>query len=246
MAVYAAQIDRLDQGVGRIAQGARRRGAADNTLVLFLSDNGGCQEEVQPGWFDVTTATRDGRPVHVGNSRTSAGGDAGPEEVYQSYGPGWASASNTPFRRYKHFAHEGGIATPFIARWPAAIHRRGAIRAEVGHVIDLMPTLLELAGGSYPRHSTAAPSTPAEGESLVAALLGRPHPSRTRRCSGSTRATGPYASANWKLVAEHGKPWELYDMEADRTETHDLAGEMPEKVDGAGGGSTSSGPTGWA
>lgn len=230
MAVYAAQIDRLDQGVGRILRALDEAKVADDTLVLFLSDNGGCQEDVQPGWFDVTTATRAGRPVRVGNQPGQRQGALpGPQEVYQSYGPSWANASNTPFRRYKHFAHEGGIATPFIARWPAGIPDRGTIRPEVGHVIDLMPTLLELAGGSYPATFRGRPVTPAQGVSLLAALRGRPHEAHPT-LYWEHEGNRAVRAGDWKLVAQHGKPWELYDLAADRSEMHNLAGKQPERV----------------
>ncbi|HET6246411.1 MAG TPA: arylsulfatase [Tepidisphaeraceae bacterium] len=226
MAVYAAQIDRLDQGIGVILKALDDSGSANNTMVIFLSDNGGCAEKVQPGWFDVPSATRSGAAVHVGNNPKFL---AGPEEVFQSYGPGWANASNTPFRRYKHFAHEGGIATPFVVRWPAAISQRGAILKERGHVIDLMPTFLELAGGKYPASFNNQPIEPMAGQSLVAALLSQPHRERGT-LFWEHEGNRAVRDGQWKLVAENNKPWELYDMIADRTETHDLAAERPEKV----------------
>jgi arylsulfatase len=226
MAVYAAQIDRLDQGVGRILTALDESGASKNTLVLFLSDNGGCAENVQPDWFDVTSATRDGRPVRVGNKPDAM---PGPQDVYQSYGPPWANASNTPFRRYKHFAHEGGIATPFIARWPAAIADGGKIAHERGHVIDLMPTLLDLAGGAYPKTYHDHQITPMEGVNLASALTGRPHEPRAP-LFWEHEGNRAVHVGDMKLVAEHGKPWELYDLAADRGETHDLAAAQAEKV----------------
>jgi arylsulfatase len=226
MAVYAAQIDRLDRGVGKILRALDDSGAADNTVVIFLSDNGGCAEKVQPDWFDVNSATRDGRQVHVGNDPAFL---AGSETVFQSYGPGWANASNTPFRRYKHFAHEGGIATPFVVRWPAGISRRGAILNERGHVIDLMPTLLDLAGGEYPRRFNGHAINPEEGQSLVSALLSRPHTPRGP-LFWEHEGNRAVRVGNWKLVAERDKPWELYDMDADRTETHNLATDHPAKL----------------
>ena len=166
-------------------------GKAENTVVVFLSDNGGCAEKVQAGWFECHAQMRGGQEVHVGNDPSYL---AGAETVYQSYGPGWANASNTPFRRFKHFAHEGGIATPLVVRWPAAITRRGAILEERGHVIDLMPTFLELAGGKYPAQFKGHAIDPEEGQSLVAALLSRLQ-RRGRRCSGSTKGTAPSATA---------------------------------------------------
>lgn len=226
MAVYAAQIDRLDQGVGKIVRAIDDSGAANNTVVIFLSDNGGCAEKVQSGWFDVCSETRDGQPVHVGNDPDYL---AGPETVYESYGPGWANASNTPFRRYKHFAHEGGIATPFVVRWPAQIHKAGVILHEEGHVIDLMPTFLDLAGGTYPSEFRGHQITPAQGQSLVAALCSRrhlPHQPMYWEHEGNRAIR----IGKWKLVAINQAPWELYDMDADRSETRDLAAEMPGKV----------------
>ena len=226
MAVYAAQIDRLDQGVGKIVKAIDASGAADNTLVIFLSDNGGCAEKVQPDWFDVTSGTRVGQTVHVGNNPDFL---AGPETVFQSYGPGWANASNTPLRRYKHFAHEGGIATPLVVRWPAQITRHGEILNERGHVIDLMPTFLDLAGGQYPRQFNGHAIDPEEGQSLVAALLSRPHAERGPMF-WEHEGNRAVRVGEWKLVAENKKPWELYDMSADRTETHDLSAARPDKV----------------
>ena len=120
MEVYAAQVDRLDQGVGRILDAIRQSGQEDNTLVMFLADNGGCAEELRPGYraVHVQSSTLDGRPVKAGNV---PGLMPGSEETYQSYGVPWANVSNTPFRLYKHWVHEGGIATPLIARWPGVI-----------------------------------------------------------------------------------------------------------------------------
>lgn len=227
MAVYAAQIDRLDQGVGRILAALRAAGAAEETLVLFLSDNGGCAENVQPDWYDVTTRTRGGRPVRVGNI---PGVMPGPEEVYQSYGPAWANVSNTPFRRYKHFAHEGGIATPLIVRWPSRIQRGGEIRkAEVGHVIDLLPTFLEVAGAPYPALRRGQPTIPLEGRSMLSAMLGKPSPLRAP-IFWEHEGNRAVRSDHWKLVATKGGPWELYDMSQDRTETQDLGARYPDRV----------------
>jgi arylsulfatase A-like enzyme len=226
MAVYAAQIDRLDQGIGKILAAIDASGAADNTVVIFLSDNGGCAEKVQQGWFDVTSQTRDGKKVLVGNNPANR---AGPQTVYQSYGPGWANASNTPFRLFKHFAHEGGISAPFIVRWPAGISHHGEILKERGHVIDLMPTFLELAGATYPTTFKGHTITPKEGSSLLDALCSRPHPEHPPMF-WEHEGNRAVRISQWKLVAQHNKPWELYDIEADRTETNDLASSNPDKV----------------
>src|SRR5436305_9952053 len=146
--------------------------AAKNTVVIFLSDNGACAENVQPGWYDVPSKTRDGRAIHVGNDPKFM---PGPEEVYQSYGPAWANASNTPFRRFKHWTEEGGISTPFIARWPGGIPQKQIGRIErnaVGDVIDVMPTVVELAGAAYPKARNGVDVPPPEGKSLMPAITG--------------------------------------------------------------------------
>ncbi|MDB5295008.1 MAG: arylsulfatase [Phycisphaerales bacterium] len=229
MAVYAAMVESMDRGIGRILDALKARGADRDTAVIFLSDNGACAENVQPGWYDVPGKTRDGRRVRVGNDPTIA---PGPEEAYQSYGPAWANASNTPFRRFKHFTEEGGISTPFVVRWPAGITgdaANGRIeKAQVGHVIDLMPTVLELAGATYPKQRGGQDVLPPEGKSLVPVL------------KGGTIDRGPLfwehegnravRVGQWKLVAAHNEKWQLYDVVADRTETRDLAAEKPEKV----------------
>ncbi len=227
MAVYAAQIDRLDQGVGRILKSLDAAGAAERTLVVFLSDNGGCAENLEVSWYDVSTATRQGRAMAVGNR---PGAMPGPEEVYQSYGPSWANASNTPFRLHKRFVHEGGISTPFIVRWPAAIRERGKIRSDdVGHVIDLLPTFLDAAGATYPATYEGHRIRPVEGRSLLPAFLGKSG-SPARTLFWEHEGNRAVRSGPWKLVARRKGPWELYDLSKDRTETADLSGRLPDKV----------------
>jgi arylsulfatase A-like enzyme len=226
MAVYAAMVETMDRGVGRILDKLRERGVERNTVVVFLSDNGGCAENVRPDWYDVPSKTRDGRPVHVGNDPRFA---PGPEEVYQSYGPAWANASNTPFRRFKHWTEEGGISTPFVVRWPAGIKTPGRIEhAQVGHVIDLMPTLLELAGVKYPREHDGHEVLPLEGKSLVPALNGK----AVRRDALFWEHEGNRAvrRGDFKLIAAHDEKWQLYDVVHDRIEADDLADLMPERV----------------
>src|SRR3954470_24494919 len=157
-------IECMDRGVGQMLDKIDSTTTAKNTVVIFLSDNGACAENVQPGWYDIPSKTRDGRPIHVGNDPTFM---PGPETVYQSYGPAWANASNTPFRRFKHWTEEGGISAPFILRWPKQIKDPGSIRRKsVAHVIDLMPTVLEITGAKYP----ANPILPPEGTSLLPTL----------------------------------------------------------------------------
>jgi arylsulfatase len=221
MAVYAAQIDRMDQGIGRILEQVRRSGAEDDTLVLFLSDNGGCAENVRPEWYDIPSKTRAGAAVRVGNNPAVTPGG---ETTFQSYGPGWANASNAPFRLYKHWVHEGGISTPLIASWRGGRVRRGAITHEYGHVSDIMASCLEAAGAQYPE----APITPLEGHSLLPVLRGGTRQAPT--LGWEHEGNRALRQGKWKLVSRYKQPWELFDMEADRTEQRDLAGADPERV----------------
>tara|TARA_R110002096_G_scaffold42893_28_gene115414 strand:- start:2706 stop:4262 length:1557 start_codon:yes stop_codon:yes gene_type:complete len=210
MEVYAAMIDCVDQNIGRLLNTLDELGVADNTLVLFLADNGGSPET--PGGND---------PAQV----------PGPREFYSHVGPGWATASNTPWRRYKTFCHEGGISTPLLARWPAAIEA-GARSNQVGHIIDLLPTFLDMAGAGYPeKHPEFGGKTlPLDGQSLLPVLKGdegEPHENLYWNWAGNRAVR----NGNWKLAwdTKH-KAWELYDMEQDRTEAHDLSSEYPEVV----------------
>jgi arylsulfatase len=227
MAVYAAMIERMDLGVGRIMAQLEKTGQAKDTLVLFLSDNGGCAEEIPAVWRGTMfpRTTRDGRATRVGNDPAIW---PGPDDTFQSYGLAWANASNTPFRRYKHWVHEGGIATPLIAHWPATIHK-GGISHQVGHVIDLLPTCLEAAGVSYPKDLRGEKAMPLEGKSLLPVFRGK---LRTNHEALYWEHEGNRAVrvGKWKLVGEYGKVWELYDLEADRTEQVDLAAKRPEML----------------
>ena len=209
MAVYAAQIDRMDQNIGRVLAKIKAIGAESNTLVLFLSDNGGCAEPV---------------------NRSAPGVPPGPKESFLSYGQSWANLSNTPFFLYKHWVHEGGIATPLIAYWPSHIPSGGGFNHQVGHVIDIMPTCLDAAGAAYPKTFGGNAIPPEEGMSLLGALNGKTLPERT--LYWEHEGNRAVRQGKWKLVcrASRGKTWELYDMEASRSETDDLAGQNPQKV----------------
>ena len=218
MEVYAAMVDSLDQGVGRVLDALETAGAEQNTLVMFLSDNGGCasyppygKPEVAAGWA-------------IANQELPGGID-----TYDFVAPGWGWAQCTPFRRYKVWTYEGGIATPMIARWPAAI-KAGSKTHQLGHLVDFMPTLLELSGGHYPlmRHGQAVP--PLEGKSLVPVLQGQqrqPHEYLCWYLEGNRAVRHGKWKLTWGVTA--GK-WELYDMQTDRTETTDLSTEHPELV----------------
>lgn len=212
MAVYAAQIDRMDQGVGGIMDTVRALGKEKNTLLLFLSDNGACHE-TGPWGFD---ARNNGLPP-------------GGVDSYMSYGRSWANASNTPFRLFKRYVHEGGIATPLVAYWPAVIKQGAQLVHQPGHIIDIMATCCELAGTQYPETFHGEEILPLEGKSLLPVFQGRSrdeHPIIYWEHS-KNRAV---RQGQWKLVSVKDGKWELYDLEADRTELNDLTQRYPEKV----------------
>jgi arylsulfatase A-like enzyme len=228
MEVYAAQIDRLDRSIGTILDAVRRSGREQDTLIMFLADNGGCAEDLPPDRpnNDSPKQTRDGRPVRVGNSPSIMPG--GPE-TFASYGIGWANASNTPFRRYKHWVHEGGIATPLIAHWPRGIGKGGGITHEPGHVIDLMATCVEAAGATYPTEAARSRILPMEGRSLIPALHGKKI-ARSDAFYWEHEGNRAVVDGRWKLVSHFPDRWELYDLEADRCEMRDLSGSDSARV----------------
>jgi arylsulfatase len=212
MAVYAAMIDRIDVAMGTLVEGLESRGVLDNTLLLFLSDNGGNAEGGPPG------VTRGEGPI------------GGPRS-YVLLGMNWATLANTPFRRYKHFTHEGGISTPLIAHWPAGIpaERRGALESRPVHLIDVMATAVDLAGASYPRERDGQPIEPMHGISLRPAFEGKPL-ARSQPIFWEHEGNKAVRDGKWKLVMRHRQSWQLFDMEADRTEQTDLAAQHPELV----------------
>jgi arylsulfatase A-like enzyme len=244
MEVYAAMIDRLDQGIGRIAAELEKQGQLQDTLLLFLQDNGACQEDIgrsgrmtrpeKPTLPEIPLdAVRlDVRPKQNRRGVPTLQGPGvmpGPEDTYISYGIGWANCSNTPFRYYKHFVHEGGISTPLIAHWPAGIARRGELEHQPGHLIDIMATCVDLAGATYPADFKGEKIAPPEGRSLAPAFEGKPI--RREGLYWEHEGNRAVRVGKWKLVAKGAKgPWELYDMEADRTELADLAAAQPDRV----------------
>lgn len=246
MEVYAAMVDCMDQGVGRIVAALEAKGQLDNTLILFLQDNGGCQEELRslrpvrpdpdkpvkprpmkPGELQtrmIPKVTRDGRPVRQG-----FGVMPGPADTYMTYGIEWANASNTPFRMYKHFVHEGGISTPLIAHWPAGIEDRNEFRNQPGHLIDIMATCVDLARAEYPTTYEGEKIYPMEGRSLSPAFENRPL--EREAIYWEHEGNRAVRVGKWKLVAKGARgPWELYDIIADRSETNDLAEKYAERV----------------
>jgi arylsulfatase len=210
MAVYAAMVYRMDQGIGRLVKKLEERNEIDNTLILFLCDNGGCAEE------------------NIGGERE--GVPAGPQESFTSYRTPWANASNTPFRLYKHWVHEGGIASPLIAHWPARIKQKGRFTHQPGHLIDVMATAVDIGGATYPASYKGKPISPLEGRSLVPIFDGKRragHPAIYWEHEGNRAVR----EGKWKLVSRYPGDWELYDLEADRTEMNNLAGKHPNRVE---------------
>lgn len=232
MEVYAAQIDRMDQGIGRILQALEETGQLDNTLILFLADNGGCAEELVPAMKEnldqkrtLRETTKHGEPVQFGNDPSVP---PGPNTTYQSYGVPWANLSNTPFRLYKHWVHEGGIATPLIAHWPAGIKDKGALRHTPGQLPDIMATVLEVTGATYPTTYQGRDILPLEGQSLVPVF--EQDTTTDRLLFWEHEGNAAVREGKWKLVRNYPGDWELYDMEKDRTETVNLAGQYPDIV----------------
>lgn len=220
MAVYAAQIDRMDQGIGRILSKLRELEIEENTLVMFLADNGGCAEflrEDGPVERYASLPAPDGSPLQVGNRANMRPGAA---TTFMSYDLPWANASNAPFRLYKHWVHEGGISTPFIAHWPGVIEQKSIVHTSC-HIIDIMATCAEIGGATYPAEYGDNAITPLEGESLWPAMAGEDW-RRERPLFWEHEGNRAVRRGEWKLVSKHPGPWELYRMVEDRTELNDL------------------------
>ncbi len=210
MQVYAAMVDRLDQNIGRVLKKLAQQGKLDNTLILFASDNGCSAEDVQIGTGPIGSMTR-----------------------WASLQKHWANVSNTPFRLYKNYSHEGGINTPMIAHWPKGIKKPGRFSDFPSHFIDVMPTLAEVTGAVYPQQFDGKPIVQCEGVSF-AQVFGGKAPAREKPIFWQWRKGRAVRSGQWKLVAL-GDPkkalWQLYDMHTDRTETNNLADEKPKVVE---------------
>jgi arylsulfatase A-like enzyme len=216
MATYAAMIDCMDQGVGRIINALKDTGQMDNTLIVFLSDNGGCDEwgTYGFGWGNFAKTKK----------------IAGSKESSTSYGPAWAHVSNTPFRYYKLYTHEGGTSTPLVVHWPKGVKKnKGGFCRQLSHIIDIMPTFMDAAKGIYPTEYEGNKIQPMEGISLIPSFNG----DTIMRKPIFWEHIGNHAVVwgDWKLVARGEKgPWELYNLVDDRTEMYNLADKMPDKV----------------
>jgi arylsulfatase A-like enzyme len=213
MAVYAAMIDRMDQGIGRVVRALEETGLRDDTLIVFLSDNGATME-------DVAARRLDDPSVPIGAKGS-----------YVAYLEPWANVSNTPFRLYKNWVHEGGIITPLILNWPRGITGGGRITSEWGHVIDLMPTVLELTGASYPETRSGRPVLPYRGRSL-APVFGGGAIDRESPVYWAYGGNWAIRDGRWKLVHDRRHPdvVELYDLRADPAELRNVASEHPALV----------------
>jgi arylsulfatase A-like enzyme len=247
METYAAMLTVMDEGIGRLAAELKATGQFDNTVICYLQDNGGCAEtngrlgpfvarsdmptlpamaKDAPQFSSKPNQTRDGWPVRQGY-----GVMPGPADTYIAYGRNWANVSNTPFREYKHWVHEGGISTPLIVHWPAGIPaaRRGKVEAQPGHLIDLMATCVDLSGTNYPTRFNGEPITPLEGVSLRLALEGKSL-QRAQPIFWEHEGNRAIRAGRWKLVSKHPGGWELYDIAADRAEQNDLVTKFPDRV----------------
>ena len=231
----------MDQGMGNVVKALQETGQYDNTLILFLADNGGCADgmgrrngiQLKPMAKDalqfdmIPKRTRDGRVVKQGTKVMTGGPD-----TYHGYGLAWANASNTPFREYKHWVHEGGISSPLIAHWPKGIDtsRHGKLERQPSHLIDLMATCVDLAGAVYPGKVGDTKIVPLQGTSLSPAFNGH-NLDRKKPIFWEHEGNRAMREGKWKLVAKGARgAWELYDIEADRTELNNLAGKMPERL----------------
>jgi len=219
MATHAAMVSLMDKGIGRVMDALRDTARFENTLVMFLSDNGASREIIQG---------KKGRHGSFERGGTNPEIMPGPADTYASFGPAWANASNTPFRFYKIDTYEGGTATPLVVHWPTGLTARGELSHEPGHVIDLMPTFVEVAGAAYPEQREGVEVIPMQGLSLVQTFRGGFLP--TRPLIFEHMGNRALRMGEWTLVAAHGKPWELYDTTVDRTESRDLAAERPGHV----------------
>lgn len=221
MAVHAAMISRMDAGIGRVLKSLESEGLAENTLVLFLSDNGASPERIGRPGFDRPSHTRDGRDI-VYPQPNDPGPLPGPETTFAGIGRRWANVANTPFRMWKATTYEGGICTPCIARWPGAI--RPGVTEEIGHVIDVMATCCDLAGAPYPALRNGQAITPVEGRSLRDVFDGGRSKDERTLC-WEHEQNRAIRKGRWKLVGPKNAAWELYDLSTDRTETTDVASD---------------------
>jgi arylsulfatase len=221
MAIYAAMIDIMDRNIGRLIQDLADHHELENTLVIFTSDNGACAEW-DPYGFDIKSSPQN--ILHVGKQIEEMGSPG----TYHSVGSGWANASNTPWRLYKHFNHEGGISSPCIFHWPKGLKRKGNIDDRPCHLIDLMPTILEVTGTKYPDRYNGNRTAALAGISILPLLQG--DSLETRTICFEHEGNRAITRDPWKLTALKGQEWELYNIENDRTEMVNVSSKYPDIV----------------
>jgi arylsulfatase A-like enzyme len=255
MEVYAAMIDVMDQGIGKIIAALEKKGQLENTIIFYMHDNGGCAETLDSNQpekpltpeqqlikpFAADSIFLDKKPIYTREGefiRSGQGVMPGNANTWVTYGVEWANVSNTPFSMYKHWTHEGGISTPLIMQWPNGIKGKGQLRMQPGHLIDIMATCVDIAGISYPAQFNGNTIQPLEGRSLVPAFTNK----KIKRDLIFWEHEGNRAIrvGKWKLVSKTQKAkvftatdetaWELYDMENDPAETNNLTKKYPEKV----------------
>ncbi|MFN0017992.1 MAG: arylsulfatase [Pirellulaceae bacterium] len=211
MAIHAAMVDRMDREIGRIVDQLRETKQLDNTLLFFLSDNGASAE------------------IMVRDDGHDPAAPPGSAKSHLCLGPGWSSVANTPFRRHKTWVHEGGISTPLIVHWPAGFKGRGELRHNPGHVVDIVPTILEIAQGDSPPKKKDENKPALHGKSLLP-VFGKDNSVSHDALWWSHNGNQAIRVGNWKLVAAAKQPWELYDLSADRSESVNVAEKMPEQA----------------
>lgn len=208
MAIHAAMVDRMDQEIGRIVEQLRTMKVLDETLILFMSDNGASAE------------------IMVRSDGHDPNAPLGSAATHLCLGPGWSTVSNTPHRRHKTWVHEGGISTPMIAHWPSGIAAHGELRRTAGHVIDIVPTIVQLAQGTMPAEWQGAQAPPSPGRSLVASF-GKDSGTEREALWWLHEGNRALQMGTWKIVAAKNQPWELYDLTTDRAEQHNMASAQP-------------------
>ncbi len=236
MAVYAAQVESIDRGFGKLLETVSKAGQADNTLILFLSDNGAAPDgglaPTKDGFGFATNKKNDHWRKDRVPIRPGSGPDnlPGPPDTFAAYGLAWANVSDTPLRGTKLTGYEGGIRTPLVVRWPAVIHQRGEFTDQVGHVIDIMATCLDAAGTEYPTDFHGRKPLPLEGKSLLPIFQGHRRKGHDVLCWSVPRHH-VIRNGRWKAIrTRKGGPWQLFDLETDGTETVNLAERQPERT----------------
>jgi arylsulfatase len=230
MEVYAAMVTEMDTAIGKILDQVEKNNEWDNTIIIFLSDNGACAEalplddisEFRRAKNLISTRTRDGRKVVLGNDPDVMPGG---EDTYASYGVGWANVSNTPFRLYKRYTHEGGVMSPFIIHWPEGKLKSGTVNTSTFQLVNVAPTLYDALGVTYPASLTGNTLEPLVGGSMLPAL--QSSDTQSSQLWWEHIGNGAIIKGKWKLVRQYDWEWELYDLTTDRNELKDLSGANP-------------------